>query len=111
MTKETDYDRPEQKPEAAGEKCWMIQILTVCMLPVSLIGLAVLIPRILKRLEGLSADQKGETSSSDPLPNTDLVLTELMTSYPSQSHHHDSAHHTPAATSDPGSSGTDWSSF
>ena len=111
MTKETDYDRPEQKPEAAGEKCWMIQILTICMLPVSLIGLAILIPRILKRLEGLSADQKGETSSSAPLPNTDLVLTELMTSCPSQSHHHDSAHHAPATVSDPGSSGTDWSSF
>lgn len=89
----------------------MIQILIVCMLPVSLIGLAVLIPWLLKRLEGLSANQKGEMSSSAPLPNIDLVLTELMTSYASQSHHHDSAHHTPATVSDPGSSGTDWSSF
>lgn len=89
----------------------MIQILTVCMLPVSLIGLAILIPRILKRLEVLSAHQKGETSSSTLFPETDVVLTELMTSCPSQSHHHDSAHHVPATVSDPCSSGTDWSSF
>ncbi|KXV67017.1 hypothetical protein AD950_00525 [Gluconobacter oxydans] len=66
----------------------MIQILTVCMLPVSLIGLAILIPWLLKRLEGLSADQKGETSSSALSPETDVILTELMTSCPSQSHHH-----------------------
>jgi len=109
--KETDYDLSERKPEVAGEKCCMIQILIVCMLPVSLIGLAVLIPWLLKRLEGLSTDQKGEMSSSAPLPNTDLVLTELMISCPSQSHHHGSAHHAPATASDPGSSGTDWSSF
>ncbi|MBS0995878.1 hypothetical protein JK192_15695 [Gluconobacter cerinus] len=89
----------------------MIQILIVCMLPVSLIGLAVLIPWLLKRLEGLSTDQKGEMSSSAPLPNTDLVLTELMISCPSQSHHHGSAHYAPATVSDPGSSGTDWSSL
>ena len=109
--KETGYDRSERKPEVAGENRCMIQILIACMLPVSLIGLAILIPRILKRLEGLSSDQKGETSSSAPLPNTDLVLTELMTSCPSQSYHHDNAHHAPATVSDPGSSGTDWSSF
>ena len=101
--KETDYDLSERKPEVAGEKC--------CMLPVSLIGLAVLIPWLLKRLEGLSLDQKGERPSSTPLPNTDFVLTELMTSCPSQSYHHDNAHHAPATVSDPGSSGTDWSSF
>ena len=86
----------------------MIQILIVCMLPVSLIGLAVLIPWLLKRMEVFSADQKGEMSSSAPLPNTDLSSDELMTSCPSQSHHHDSAHHAPATVSDPGSSGTDW---
>ncbi|MFT9222808.1 hypothetical protein [Gluconobacter oxydans] len=89
----------------------MIQILIACMLPVSLIGLAVLIPWLLKRLEVLSADQKGDTSSSALFPETDVVLTELMTSCPTQSHHHDSAHHAPATVSDPGSSGTDWSSF
>lgn len=105
------FQNGSRKPEVAGEMCCMIQILTVCMLPVSLIGLAILIPWLLKRLEGLYADQKGKTSSSAPLPNTDLVLTELMTSCPSQSHHHDSAHHTPAIMSDPGSSGSDWSSF
>lgn len=89
----------------------MIQILIACMMPVSLIGPAILIPRILKRLEALSADQKGETSSSALFPETDLVLTELMTSYPSQSHHHDSTHHSSTTASDPGSSGTDGSSF
>ncbi|MBS1089962.1 hypothetical protein [Gluconobacter wancherniae] len=89
----------------------MIQILIACMLPVSLIGLAVLIPWLLKRLEVLSVDQKGNTSSSALFSETDVVLTELMTSCPSQSHHHDSAHHAPATVSDPGSSGTDWSSF
>lgn len=89
----------------------MIQILIVCMLPVILIGLSVLIPWLLKRLEVFSAHQKGETSSSTLFPETDVVLMELMTSCPSQSHHHDSAHHAPATVSDPGSSGTDWSSF
>lgn len=107
----TGYDLSERKPEVAGKKRSMIQILIVCILPVSLIGLAVLIPWLLKRLEVLSADQKGDTSSSALFSETDVVLTELMTSCPSQSHHHDSTHHAPATVSDSCSSGTDWSSF